>query len=338
VALSPVSDVGVYLRTYLSPFLKWLEHPDVTDILVNTPGEAWVEAIGRPMVRLEAPEITGTVLQRLAQQIAAYSNQGVNREQPLISAMLPGGARVQIIAPPATRAGHMALAIRKHVVADMTLDSYEANGAFANLKRLGFQQGAELNAQLEQLLNAGAHSAFLKAAVKGGKTILISGGTGTGKTTFLNALLKEIPANDRVIVIEDTPEIRLDRPNAVGLVAVKGELGEARISVEDLLQASLRMRPDRLLVGEIRGAEAISFLRAINTGHPGSITTVHADSPRGALDQIAFMAVQAGVNLSRADVIAYTRDTVDVIVQLARTEGKRVISGIVFNGAAPQAT
>jgi type IV secretion system protein VirB11 len=175
---------------------------------------------------------------------------------------------------------------------------------------------------------------FLREAVRSGKTILVSGGTASGKTTFLNALLKEIPEDERVIVIEDTPEIRLARPNAVGMVAVKGELGEARIGVNELLQAALRMRPDRLLVGEVRGAEAFTFLRAINTGHPGSITTVHADSPRGALEQIAFMALQAGTNLGRAEIIAYAREVIDVIVQLERRDGKRLVASIAFNRSA----
>ena len=141
---------------------------------------------------------------------------------------------------------------------------------------------------------------FLRQAVRLRKNIIVSGGTSTGKTTFLNALVKEIPLGERLIMIEDTPEIRLEHPNAVGLVAARGTLGEARVNVEDLLQASLRMRPDRILLGELRGPEAYSFLRAVNSGHPGSITTVHADSPRAAVDQIALMVMQAGANLSRA--------------------------------------
>ena len=128
---------------------------------------------------------------------------------------------------------------------------------------------------------------FLRAAVARRKTIVISGGTGSGKTTLLNALVKEIPRSERLVVIEDAPEIRLDHPNAVGLVAVRGGLGEAQVDADTLLAASLRLRPDRILLGELRGREAFAFLRAVNSGHPGSITTVHADSPAGALDQIA---------------------------------------------------
>lgn len=325
-----MSGEGAYLKAFLAPLSPWLDRPDVTDILINRPGEVWFEAAGATLARAAAPDVTDTMLQRLAQQIAAISNQGVNREHPLLAAALPGGARVQIVAPPATRAG-VALAIRKHVVADLTLEDYMRSGAFAQTRRAGGDARATQDADLARMLGSGDLPAFFRAAVRGGRNIVVSGGTASGKTTFLNALLKEIPQEERLIVIEDTPEVNLGRANAVGLVAVKSELGEARIGIDELLQASLRMRPDRLLVGEIRGPEAFTFLRAINTGHPGSITTVHADSPRGALEQIAFMTLQAGLTLTRADVIDYARGTVDVIVQLARAGGRRAVTDVVFN-------
>ena len=325
------SNEGVYLRAYLAPLAPWLDRNDVTDILINRPGEVWIESSGAGLERVPAPDVTEVMLQRLAQQIAAQSHQGVNREHPLLAASLPGGARVQIVAPPATR-GTVALAIRKHVVADLTLADYARAGAFAQTRQSNTQARPAIDAELDRLLAAGDLPNFFKRAVEGGKNIVVSGGTASGKTTFLNALLKEIPARERLIVIEDTPEVNLGRANAVGLVAVKSELGESRVGIDELLQASLRMRPDRLLVGEIRGPEAFTFLRAINTGHPGSITTVHADSPRGALEQIAFMTLQAGLTLTRADVIDYAKGTIDVIVQLTRVNGKRMVSDVVFAG------
>ncbi len=289
---------GVYLRAYLAPFAPWLERADVTDILVNQPGEIWFETRSEPLTRVDAPQIDAVMLQRLAQQIAAVSHQGVNREHPLLAATLPNGARVQVVAPPATRR-HFALAIRKHDIGDLNLDDYARSGMLKGVARIDHDGDRKMDARLSALLDEGEIQAFLSLAVRAGRNILISGGTASGKTTFLNALLKEMPREDRVIVIEDTPEVHLSQPNSVGLVAVRGELGEARVGVEELLKAALRMRPDRLLVGEIRGAEAFSFLRAVNTGHPGSMTTVHADSPRGAFDQIAFMALQAEL-ISRA--------------------------------------
>jgi type IV secretion system protein VirB11 len=326
----PVS--GVYLQTYLAPFAPLLAQADVTDIYVNRPGEVWVETLGGSLERRSAPEIDDTSLWRLARQIASLTHQGVSREHPLLSAVLPDGARIQIVAPPATR-GPLALAIRKHVVADLTLDDYARAGAFDNARRddLG---AAELDQRLEGLLNAGKVADFLREAVRGRKNIIVSGGTSTGKTTFLNALIKEVSREERLIVIEDTPEVQLDHPNAVGLVAVRGEQGEARVDADALLQASLRMRPDRIIMGELRGAEAYSFLRAVNTGHPGSITTVHADSPRGALDQLALMVLQAGANLGRGEIVDYVRGVVDVFVQLGRRDGRREVSQIVFEPAA----
>jgi type IV secretion system protein VirB11 len=318
---------GVYLRTYLAPLAPWLERTDVTDILVNQPGELWFETRGEGLRRAEAPQIDAVMLQRLTQQVAAASHQGVNREHPLLAATLPSGARVQVAAPPATRR-HLALAIRKHDIGDLSLDDYAASGLLEGVSRISHDN--EVDARLSALLDAGDIQTFLSQAVRAGKTFLISGGTASGKTTFLNALLKEVPQNDRVIVIEDTPEIHIAQPNSVGLVAVRGDLGEARVGVDELLKAALRMRPDRLLVGEIRGAEAFSFLRAINTGHPGSMTTVHADSPRGAFEQIAFMTLQARTNLTRGDIIEYARSVIDVVVQLTRAGGRRAIAGIEF--------
>lgn len=326
-----MSDQNVYLRTYLAPLAPWLDALEITDILVNRPGEVFFDGPAG-MQRADAPEITAIMLQRLAQQIAAFTAQGVSREHPLLAAILPDGARVQIVAPPATRE-HIAVAIRKHVVSDFTLADYEANGALAHVRRASSNERDPVDVDLSALLDRGQIRAFFSAAVKAGKNIVISGGTGTGKTTFLNALLKEVPPGDRIIVIEDTPEVRLVSPNAVGLVAVKSELGESQVGVDELLRASLRMRPDRLLVGEIRGPEAFTFLRAVNTGHPGSLTTVHADSPEAALDQIAFMTLQAGLTLGRAEIIDYARQVIDVVVQLTRAGGKRAVSSIAFHRA-----
>lgn len=322
---------GVYLRTYLAPLLPWLDAPDVTDILINRPGEVWTDSPAG-MQRHDADAVTALMLQRLAQQIAAVTSQGVSREHPLLAATLPDGARVQVVGPPATR-DHLVFAIRKHVVPDLTLSDYDGAGAFAHVRRAGRTDRDPVDADLSALLDRREMRAFFSAAVKAGKTFVISGGTATGKTTFLNALLKEIPGTDRLVVIEDTPEVRLWHPNAVGLVAVKSDLGEAQVGVDELLRASLRMRPDRLLVGEIRGPEAFTFLRAVNTGHPGSMTTVHADSTDGALEQIAFMTLQAGLTLTRGDVMDYARSVIDIVVQLSRVNGRRAVSSVAFHRA-----
>ena len=132
---------------------------------------------------------------------------------------------------------------------------------------------------------------LLAEAVRARKNIIVAGGTSSGKTTFLNALLAEIPREERLLTIEDTEELRIEHPNAVGLIAARGRLAEADVSAEDLLIAALRMRPDRIILGELRGAEAFTFLRAVNTGHPGSMTTIHADTPQRAIEQLALLVV-----------------------------------------------
>lgn len=317
---------GIYLDTYLSALAPWLTRDDVTDLLINRPGEVWIETTSGLLTRIAAPQVTEVVLSRLARQIAAASHQGVNRETPLLSASLPDGGRVQIIAPPATREGTV-LAIRKHVVSDLSLDDLAATGLFGDAPP---QRRVARDDELAGLLKSGDKAGFLKEAARAKKTIVISGGTSTGKTTLLNALVREIDTNERLIVIEDAPEIRLGHPNAIGLIAVRGEQGEARVDADDLLRASLRMRPDRILLGELRGKEAFAFLRAVNSGHPGSITTVHADSPEGAIDQIALLAMTAGLDLDWAKIQTYVRRVIDVIVQLDRPNAKRRVGEIRF--------
>lgn len=315
----------VYLRSYLAPLAHLLDRNDVTDIFVNQPGEMWVETINGRLEKHASPELCEMSLWRLARQIASLSSQGVSREHPLLSATLPGGERVQVIAPPATR-GPLAMAIRKQVVADLRLSDYERAGSFSGLRGNGRSEADELDENLASLLDLGRSIEFLQLAVRNKKNIIVSGGTSTGKTTFLNALLKEIPSQERLIVVEDTPEIQLGHPNSLGLLAVRGQTGEAQVTANDLVQASLRMRPDRIILGELRGPEAATFLRAVNTGHPGSITTVHADSPDGALDQLSLLVMQSGLNMGRAEISEYVRAIVDVFVHLSRRDGRRVIS------------
>src|SRR4051812_34516112 len=176
---------GVYLDAYLAPLAPWLSRPDVTDVLINRPGEVWIETSGGLMSREPADQLTEQALQRLARQIAAASHQGVNREQPLLSATLPDGARVQVVAPPATRGG-LAMAVRKHLLSDMSLEDLAHDGLFEKAARSDPARGKAADAELEKLLDRGDPIAFLKAAVQRRKTIVISGGTGSGKTTLLN--------------------------------------------------------------------------------------------------------------------------------------------------------
>ncbi len=316
---------SIYLQSYLEPLRPWLDADDVTEILVNCPGEVWVERAGAPvMERHEVPELELELLARLSHQIARSSFQGINRETPLLSATLPGGVRVQIIAPPATRNG-FAVALRKHVVNDIDVSQFLAQTSVTKAPSV-----ADEKKQMEQLVANQDIAALLDFVVSHRKTVLISGGTSSGKTTLLNAMLKEVPQSERLIIIEDTPELRLTHPNSVGLVAVAGNQGEALVTTDELMRASLRMRPDRLIVGELRGPEVITFMRAINTGHPGSFASIHASSAQGALEQLSLMCLQAGLGLSREDTLSYTRTMIDVVIQLRRDSGKRYLDDILI--------
>ncbi|QDC36370.1 P-type DNA transfer ATPase VirB11 [Sphingobium fuliginis] len=319
-------DDWVYLRSYMAPLLPALSRHDVTDIFINRPGEIWLEALGGKIERHEVPELDEANLTRFARQVAALNHQGISRAHPLLSASLPGGSRIQIIAPPATR-GSMAIAIRKHVNAGMALDDYISAGAFADVKTSA-GIGNPVTARVAEHVARGEFAEALRAAVRGRLNILISGGTSSGKTTFLNALLKEVPTHERLILIEDTPEIQLSHDNAVGLLAARSALGEASVTANDLVSASLRMRPDRIILGELRGSEAFAFLRAINTGHPGSMSTIHADTPEGAIEQLALLILEGGSPLRRSDITTYAKSTIGVVVQLERVGAGRRVAAI----------
>lgn len=322
---------NIYLESYLAPLGEWLVRDDVTDIFINRPGELWLETLSAPPVPIQVPELTREVLARLVRQVAAVTAQGVNREHPLLAATLPSGERVQAIIPPATR-GEIAIAIRKHVSAGLVLDDYRTSGATLDTKLLHPEKAAPRGAQTDL---PGDPLELLRSAVLNRRNILVSGGTSSGKTTLVNALINEIPRSERLLLIEDTPELRLVHENSVGLVAARGGQGEADVTAEDLLIAALRMRPDRIILGELRGTEATTFLRAINTGHPGSISTIHADSPDRAISQLALLVLQTGARLSWDDVVRYVENSIDIIVQLDRRNGKRSISSIAVLGERP---
>ncbi|WP_088307221.1 P-type DNA transfer ATPase VirB11 [Novosphingobium sp. B 225] len=319
---------NVYLGAFLAPLQAWLTEPDVTDLYINRPGELWVERLGQVPERIEVAELGQETLTRLVRQVAATSAQGISREHPLLSASLPGGERVQVILPPATR-GEIAIAIRKHVIAGLSLEDYAETGAFADADLIAAGHAPASRPPLDP---AEGPVAMLRRAVRERRNILVSGGTATGKTTFLNTLLREVGHEERLVLIEDTPELQIDHPNAVGLIAVRGAMGEADVTAEDLLTASLRMRPDRIVLGEVRGVEAISFLRAVNTGHPGSMSSIHADSPLRAVDQLALLVMQAGTRMGWDDVVTYVRRSLDIVVQLEHRHGRRRIAQVQVIG------
>jgi type IV secretion system protein VirB11 len=317
------------LETYLAPLKSVFNRDGVSEISINQPGEAWVEVRG-DMIREVIPELTQEHLKTMARLIAQSTDQKISEENPLLSGTLPDGYRVQIVFPPACADGNVAFSIRKPTVMQLDLDSYEALGAFQST--VSRQQNDPVDKQLRELLDHGAIKDFLKLAIRSKKNIIVSGGTSTGKTTFVNAALREIPLGERIITAEDAREINLEHiPNRVHLMASKGGQGRAKVTTQELIEACLRLRPDRIIVGELRGAEAFSFLRAVNTGHPGSVSTLHADTPALAIEQLCMMVMQAGLGITREQIKEYVETVIHVIVQLKRGErGRRFVSEIYF--------
>lgn len=320
------------LETYLAPFKNLFAEEGVNEIMVNKPGEVWVEKRGDQ--RLEVvPEIDFDHLMGLGRLVAQSTEQTVSEEKPLLSATLPNGYRIQVVFPPACEPGCVAMAIRKGSGMQLTLEDYDKMGAFSSTST--DEVVDENDAILSQYLRENRIKEFLDHAIRCKKNIIISGGTSTGKTTFTNAALLAIPTEERLITVEDAREVQLPQhPNRVHLIASKGGQGRAKVTTQDLIEACLRLRPDRIIVGELRGAEAFSFLRAINTGHPGSISTLHADTPTMALEQLKLMVMQAGLGMPPDEIKKYILAVVDIVVQLKRGGGgKRYISEVYFKGS-----
>jgi type IV secretion system protein VirB11 len=319
------------LNTYLSPLNALFDEAGVQEISINRPGEAWVEVYGE-MRHEKIPEFTHEHLKAMAHLIAQSTQQSISAETPLLSATLPGGYRIQIVFPPACADNNIAFSIRKQTTLDIDLKGYEKLGAFSHTKT-----GTDLHDEEDEILwnlyEQGRVREFIAKAVKCKKNIIISGGTSTGKTTFLNAALKEVPAHERIITVEDVREVMIEQvPNRIHLLASRGAQGVAKVDMQDLIEACLRLRPDRIIVGELRGTEAFSYLRAVNTGHPGSIATLHADSPKLAIEQLVLMIMQGNLGITREQIKAYVETVVQIVIQLKRGEkGMRFVSEIMFN-------
>ncbi len=317
------------LETYLIPLQPFLSDPAVSEVSINQPKEVWIEKRG-DMTMHHVPELDLQHLKSMGRLIAQSSEQKISEETPLLSATLPAGYRVQVVFPPAVEASTIAISIRKQTIVNLDLDQYEALGAFQST--IVRKTENPIDKQLRSLLNDGNVKEFIKTAILAKKNIIVSGGTSTGKTTFFNAMLKVIPPEERIITCEDAREIMIPHlPNRVHLIASKGGQGRAQVTMQNLIEACLRLRPDRLMLGELRGAEAFSFMRAVNTGHPGSISTLHADTPELAIEQITLMILQAGLGITRDQVRSYIDHVISVIIQLKRgPRGTRYVSEIYF--------
>lgn len=317
------------LDSYLLPLKQILDRDGVNEVSINKPFEAWVEMKG-DMVREELPTFDLEHLKSLGRLVAQATEQRLSEEEPLLSATLPSGYRIQIVFPPACEQGSVVMSIRKPSLLKWNLDDYEKMGVFDSTSVGELEDKNDMI--LTKLLQLNRVKDFLARSVLYKKNIIISGGTSTGKTTFTNAVIRAIPAEERLITVEDAREIDLSaHANHVHLIASKGGQGRSKVTTQDLIEACLRLRPERIIVGELRGSEAFSFLRAINTGHPGSISTLHADTPRMAIEQLKMMVMQAGLGMTPAEITSYIKNVIDIVVQLKRgAKGRRYISEVYF--------
>ncbi len=307
---------------------------EVTEICINRPREAYVESrAGWHHVPLGFASYEWCL--SLAKLVAHSTKQRIDPESPLLSAALPGGERIQIVLPPATTPGTIAITIRRPADEIWTLEELEQRGLFRATRLAGdAPDAAEI--ELLRLVKAREYRAFLRLAVASRKNILVSGPTGSGKTTFTKALIREIPGQERLVTIEDARELVLDRhPNHVRLFYSKDDQGLARVSPKQLLESCLRMKPDRILLAELRGEEAFDYLRNVNSGHPGSITSIHAASAELAFEQLVLLVKQsrAGQELAREEIKRLLYLLIDVVVQFAVEQRERCISEIYYDPA-----
>ncbi len=329
---TPVAVEDSALDLTVRALRPWLADPQITELCINRPGEAFLES--RSGWRREVVAFADfDWCRRLARLIANATKQRVDETSPLLSASLPGGERVQIVLPPATSKGCVAITIRRPSDRAWSLAELAARGIFESTRRAQVTLDAT-ELELVSLLEAGSYEAFMRLAVLARKNILVSGPTGSGKTTYTKALIGEIPAQERLITIEDAQELVLNgHPNHVRLFYSKDDQGLARVTPKQLLESCLRMRPDRILLAELRSEEAFDYLRNVNSGHPGSITSIHAASAELAFEQLVLLVKQSrgGQELARTDIKQLLYLLVDIVIQFGVEQGVRYIKEIWYD-------
>lgn len=289
----------------LGPIEPFLHDPTVSEVMVNGCSNIFVERAG-VIERTMARFISEEHLRRVIERIVSSVGRRIDESSPMVDARLPDGSRINVIVPPLSLDGAI-LTIRKFAQDPFTADDLIAMGTFTDQVAM-----------------------VLAASVEGGMNVLVSGGTGTGKTTLLNVLSSFVPHEDRIVTIEDAVELQLHQEHVIRLEARPPNIeGQGQVTIRDLVRNSLRMRPDRIIIGEVRGAEALDMLQAMNTGHDGSLSTVHANAPRDALARLETMVLMAGFDLPTRAIREQIASALNIIVQLERfRDGSRRISHV----------
>lgn len=299
-----IQDVSDDVLGY-GPIERFLKDPTVTEVMVNGPNNVYIERSGR----LETTKVAfadETHLRRIIDKIVSQVGRRVDESTPMVDARLPDGSRVNVVIPPLAIGGPF-MTVRKFSADPYTVDDLINFGT--------------LSSQVAR---------FVDACVRGRLNVVISGGTGTGKTTLLNVLSSFIPSDERIVTVEDAKELQLHQQHVLPLEARPANIeGRGEVRIRDLVRNALRMRPDRIVVGEVRGSETLDMLQAMNTGHEGSITTVHANTPRDALARIETMTLMAGVELPIRAIREQMSSALDVVIHLARLrDGSRRVTHI----------
>jgi len=292
------------VKYHLHPILELLDDPSITEVLINGPDRVYIERQGQ-LHRVDTGFSGEDELRAACINVAQYSGKIFDPENPRFDGRLPDGSRVHVIGPPVAR--FLAVAIRKFARSKLGPN---------DLVRMGS-------------LSAGAVS-FLRSAILMKRNLVVSGGTGSGKTTLLTVLSHFIPENERIVIMEDTGELQIDKPHVVQLEAhAPDDHGRGEVTIRDLLHSTLRLRPDRIIVGEVRGGEALDLLNTLNSGHGGTMTTLHANSALGALAKLETLVLFAGEDMPIRAIRGQVAGAVDLVLQISRfADGSRRVEQI----------
>lgn len=278
------------VKFLFTPIQQWMDDKDITEIAINRPKELWIEKHNQ-WQRFDVPELEFSFLMSMATSVAAFTNNNISVTTPVLSAVLPKGERIQFVIPPACEDDTVSVTIRKPSPVSRTLDDYVRDGYFNHIRPI--KEGLLPHEETLQSLKENDVEAFLKMAVQLEKNIVIAGGTGSGKTTFMKALMELIPLSQRIITIEDVPELDLpNHNNCVHLFYPSEALPNDPVTSAKLLKSCLRMKPDRIMLAELRGAETFDFINVNASGHGGSITSCHANSAQMTFERLAMMTMQ----------------------------------------------
>lgn len=312
---------------------EFMASPDVTEICINRPGEIYLESRSG-WQRVEVPSLTFERARQFCTAVINESNTGqrITDVDPVVSLTFPTGQRAQFVIPPACEAGSVSITIRLPSKQLKTLEQYQRDGFFDEIVEVNHGLG-EHDSELLELRAARRYADFFRQAVLNKKNIVVSGATGSGKTTFMKSLVNHIPADERLVTIEDARELFIEQPNVVHLLYSKGGQSASNVTAKSCMEACLRMKPDRIILAELRGDESFYFIRNCTSGHPGSITSCHAGSTEQTWDQLALMvkASAEGAGLEFATIKRLLRMTIDIVVHIKAHAGRRCITGIDFD-------